>query len=108
MSHPASAPGDWIQIVLADDHTMVRHGLRMVLDAEPGLQVVAEAADVEAALHRARELRPAVVVLDLNMPGTPTISAIDRFLALVPGSAVVVLTMEDDPSMARAALAAGA
>ncbi|WP_053226361.1 protein kinase domain-containing protein [Solirubrobacter soli] len=108
MSHPSSGDRERIEIVLADDHTMVRHGLRMVLDAEPGLTVVAEASDVETALHRTRDLRPAVVVLDLNMPGTPTISAIDRFLALAPGSAVVVLTMEDDPSMARAALAAGA
>jgi len=72
------------------------------------LRVVAEAADVETALHRTRELQPAVVVLDLNMPGTPTISAIERFLALAPRSAVVVLTMEDDPSVARAALSAGA
>jgi CheY-like chemotaxis protein len=108
VGHTASGDRERIEIVLADDHTMVRHGLRMVLDAEPGLAVVAEAADVETALHRTRELRPAVAVLDLNMPGTPTISAIERFLALAPGTAVVVLTMEDDPSLARAALAAGA
>jgi DNA-binding NarL/FixJ family response regulator len=106
--NPAQRGREQIKIVLADDHAMVRHGLRMVLDSEPGLAVVAEASDVEGALHRTRELRPAVVVLDLSMPGTPTISAIDRFLALAPGTAVVVLTMEADPSVARAALAAGA
>jgi len=82
-----------IHIVLADDHAMVRRGLRMVLDGEEGLEVVGEAADIETALHRTRELRPQVVVLDLNMPGTPTLSAIDRFIALAPMSAVVVLTI---------------
>jgi DNA-binding NarL/FixJ family response regulator len=97
-----------IEIVLADDHTMVRHGLRMVLDAEEGLAVVAEAGDVDAALRRTRERQPAVVVLDLNMPGTATLPAIARFLDASPGCAVVVLTMESDANMARAALAAGA
>jgi len=80
----------------------------MVLDGEEGLEVVGEAADIETALHRTRELRPQVVVLDLNMPGTPTLSAMDRFTALAPMSAVVVLTMEADPAMARAAFSAGA
>ncbi len=80
----------------------------MVLDAEDGLVVVAEAGDVDEALRHTRERRPAVVVLDLNMPGTATLPAIGRFLEAAPGSAVVVLTMEGDPGMARAALAAGA
>jgi two-component system, NarL family, response regulator NreC len=98
-------PGDDIEIVLADDHTMVRRGLRMVLDSEEGLTVVAEAGDIDAAL-RARN--PRVVVLDLNMPGEPTLPAIPRFLEAAPGAAVVVLTMETDPAFARRALAAGA
>jgi DNA-binding NarL/FixJ family response regulator len=96
-----------IQIVLADDHAMVRRGLRMVLEAE-GLEVVAEASDVEEALRRTHEHAPAIVVLDLNMPGTPTLPTIGSFLAAAPGSAVVVLTMETDVAFARAALAAGA
>jgi len=61
----AALPGD-IEIVLADDHTMVRRGLRMVLDTEDGLIVVAEAGDVESALRATGEHRPRVVVLDLN------------------------------------------
>ncbi len=108
MAEPTGADRERIDIVLADDHTMVRHGLRMMLDGEPGLTVVAEAADVEQALHRAREHRPRVVVLDLNMPGTPTLSALERFAFVAPQSAIVVLTMESDPAYARAALAAGA
>jgi DNA-binding NarL/FixJ family response regulator len=97
-----------IEIVLADDHTMVRRGLRMVLDAEDGLEVVAEAGDVEDALRLTREHRPAIVVLDLNMPGTATLPSIGRFLKAVPGAAVLVLTMERDANLARAALSAGA
>ena len=87
---------------------MVRRGLRMVLDTEDGLTVVAEAGDVESALRATREHRPRVVVLDLNMPGDPTLPAIPRFLEASPGVAVVVLTMESDPVFARRALAAGA
>src|SRR5688572_2749701 len=87
---------------------MVRRGLRMVLDAEDGLRVVAEAADVDDALRSTREHRPRVVVLDLNMPGAPTLPAIQSFLEAAPGSAVVVLTMETDLVFAREALAAGA
>ncbi len=105
VGHPADGGRGPIEIVLADDHTMVRRGLRMVLDAEDGLVVVAEAGDVDEALRHTRERRPAVVVLDLNMPGTATLPAIGRFLEAAPGSAVVVLTMEGDPGMAIASTA---
>ncbi len=80
----------------------------MVLDSEDGLAVVAEAGDVEDALRLTREHRPAIVVLDLNMPGTATLPSIGRFLKAVPGAAVLVLTMERDANLARAALSAGA
>ena len=60
-----------IEIVLADDHAMVRAGLRLLLDSEPDFKVVGEAGDIEAALRATREHRPTVVVLDLNMPGAP-------------------------------------
>ena len=101
-------PTGEIEIVLADDHTMVRRGLRMVLDTEDGVTVVAEAGDVESALRATREHGPRVVVIDLNMPGDPTLPAIPRFLEAAPGVAVVVLTMETDPAFARRALDAGA
>ena len=99
---------DRIEIVLADDHTMIRGGLRRVLDAEPDLHVVAEARDVEQALTATRDHRPQVVVLDLNMPGAPTLPAIPKFLEAAQGCAVVVLTAEAEPSFAHAALNAGA
>ena len=74
-----------VSIVIADDHAMVRSGLRVLLDAEPDLSVVAEAGDVAAALECARTHRPAVVVLDLNMPGEPSLPAIPRLLEAAPG-----------------------
>ena len=99
---------DPIGIVLADDHALIRAGLRRVLDGEANLTVVGEAGDVEAALALTERHQPQVVVLDLNMPGTPTLAAIPRFLEASPGSAIVVLTMEAEPGFARTALSAGA
>jgi DNA-binding NarL/FixJ family response regulator len=104
-SQVASAP---VRIVIADDHAMVRSGLRVLLEAEPDLSVVAEAGDVAAALECARTHRPAVVVLDLNMPGEPSLPAIPRLLEAAPGTAIVMLTMQAEPAYAREALSAGA
>jgi DNA-binding NarL/FixJ family response regulator len=97
-----------IEIVLADDHAMVRAGLRLLLEGERDFRVVAEAGDIDTALQDTRTHRPRVIVLDLNMPGTPTVPAIPRFLEASPGAAVVVLTMTEDPAFAREAIAAGA
>ena len=97
---------DEITLVLADDHTVVRKGLRLLIDAEPGLRVVAEAGDVPDAVRMTKAHRPSVLVLDLNMPGGSSLEAIPE---LASGqTAVVVLTMQDDPSFARQALQAGA
>jgi CheY-like chemotaxis protein len=79
-----------------------------VLDLEGGFSVVGEAGDVESALALTRAHRPRVVVLDLNMPGEPTLPAIPRFVEANPGTAVLVLTMEAEPGFARRALQAGA
>jgi DNA-binding NarL/FixJ family response regulator len=99
---------DRIGIVLADDHALIRSGLRRVLDRETDLTVVGEAGDVETALALTERHQPRLVVLDLNMPGPPTLPAIPRFLEASPGSAIVVLTMEAEPGFARTALSAGA
>jgi DNA-binding NarL/FixJ family response regulator len=99
---------DRIEIVLADDHALVRSGLRRVLESEADLAVVAEAGDVDEALRTAREQQPRVVVLDLHMPGTSTVDAIPEFFEAAPGCAVLVLTMESEPEVARLALSAGA
>jgi two-component system response regulator NreC len=97
-----------ITIVLADDHPVVREGLRMLLEAEPNFEVVAEAGDVDAAKRYVLGHKPSVIVLDLNMPGEPSLQAIPRMIESSPDTAVVVLTMQNDPAFAREALGAGA
>jgi two-component system, NarL family, response regulator NreC len=96
------------RVVIADDHSVVRSGLRLVLDAEQGIEVVAEASDVESAMRAVRGYHPDVLVLDLNMPGEPSLEAIPRMVAEAPETAIVVLTMQQDPAFAREALRAGA
>ena len=100
---------DRVRIVLADDHAVVRSGLRMVLEREGDLEVVSEAGDAETALRMALGHKPAVLVLDLNMPGELTsLEAIPRVRDVSPATRVVVLTMQEDPEFARRALRAGA
>jgi two-component system response regulator NreC len=95
-------------IVVADDHAVVRSGLRLLLDAEPELEVIAEAGDMPDAIRMVEAHRPAVLVLDLNMPGGSGLDAITTLSASTPESAIVVLTMQDDPAFARRALRNGA
>jgi two-component system response regulator NreC len=96
------------RIVLADDHPVVRRGLRILLDEAEGLEVVAEAGDVDTAVRKVRGHKPEVLVLDLSMPGGSGLEAIPRVLEASPRTAIVVLTMQDEPEVARAALRAGA
>jgi two-component system response regulator NreC len=100
---------DEITIVLADDHAVVRAGLRLLLDQAGGLRVVSEAGDAGSALRTVLGHKPAVLVLDLNMPGELTsLEAIPKVADASPGTRVVVLTMQEDPAFARRALQAGA
>jgi two-component system, NarL family, response regulator NreC len=105
-----SAPADakLTRIVIADDHAVVRSGLRMLLNAEPDFEVVAEAGDVPDAVRYTRGHRPDVLVLDLNMPGQPSLEAIPGLREDMPDTQIVVLTMQNDPAFARQALRAGA
>ena len=97
-----------IRIVLADDHAVVRSGLRMLLDAEPDFEVVGEAGDVDSARRYVRGHHPTVLVLDLNMPGGSSLEAIPAIRAECPDTQIVVLTMQEEPAFARQALSAGA
>jgi two-component system response regulator NreC len=108
MEEGSSAVGEEITILIADDHQMIRTGLRMLLEAEDGLSVVAEAGDIPTTMRRVLGYRPRVVVLDLNMPGEPSLPAIPRILETSPETSIVVLTMQNDPAFARSALRAGA
>ena len=101
-------PPPAVRIVLADDHAVVRSGLRMLLEAEPGFEVAAEAGDIGAARRYVRGHHPAVLVLDLNMPGGSSVEAIPEIRAEAPETHIVVLTMQEEPAFARQALAAGA
>jgi len=97
-----------IAIVVADDHTVVRGGLRRLLDAEPDFAVVAEAGDVDSTIEAVAAHRPGVLVLDLHMPGGGSLPALPALRAASPGTAVLVLTMQDDPGFAREAMQRGA
>src|SRR5829696_7585677 len=77
-----------ITVVIADDHTVVRQGLRLLIDNEDGLQVLAEAGTVPDAERLSRAHRPSVLVLDLNMPGGSGLEAIPRLRETVPETAI--------------------
>jgi two-component system, NarL family, response regulator NreC len=102
------ARADSISILLVDDHEVVRNGLRMVLEAEDGLEVIAEASDLETARRYVGAHRPRVLVLDLNLPEGSSLPAIPELRERSPETAVVVLTMQQDPAFAREAMRAGA
>lgn len=97
-----------IRVVIADDHAVVRRGLRQVLDAEPDFEVVAEAANLDDARRYVRGHHPHVLVLDLNMPGGSSLEHIPAIRAESPDTQIVVLTMQNEPAYARQALSAGA
>lgn len=97
-----------IEVLIVDDHAMVRKGLRMLLDAEPDIHVVGEAGTVAEAIELGAQLTPSIVTLDLSMPGPSGVAAIERLRAAVPGARIIVVTMHDDPAYVRTAIAMGA
>jgi two-component system response regulator NreC len=94
-------------IVLADDHPVVRSALRMLLEAEPGFEVLAEAGDADTAIRYVRGHKPTVLILDLNMPGRSSLEAVPDIQKASPETEIVVLTMQNEPAFARKALQAG-
>lgn len=96
-----------LRVVLADDHEIVRDGLRMVLENAGGFEIVAEAATADDAVRYVRGHKPDALVLDLNMPGTPSLEALPAIREASPGTAVVVLTMQGGTAFARRALRDG-
>ena len=104
----SDAPGRPITIIVADDHTVMRNGLRLLLDSEPDFVVVAEAGTIDGVYRDIRAHWPRVLVLDMNMPGGSSVDAIARIQSMSPRTAIVVLTMEDEPALARSAFDAGA
>jgi two-component system response regulator NreC len=97
-----------IRIVIADDDAVVRSGLRTLLSAEQGFEVVAEAGDLDGARHFLRGHHPDVLILDLNVPGAPSLEMIATIRAEFPDTQIVVLTRAEEPAFARQLLSAGA
>ena len=97
-----------IRILLADDHTVVRRGLRLLLEGQPEFSVVAEAADGKQAVEAAEAAKPDVVVLDIAMPNLNGIEAAQRILSAAPSISIVVLSMHADEGYVLRALKAGA
>ncbi len=100
--------GDPIRIILADDHRVVRSGLRLLLEKSGEFEVVAEADDVDSARRFVHGHHPSVLVLDLNMPGGSSLDAIPVIREESPDTQIVVLTMQQETAFVRAALGAGA
>ena len=99
---------DRIRVVIADDQPLVRSALRLILEGDPDVTVLGEAADGQGALDAARRLRPDIVLLDLHMPGRDGVWASERISELAPGVRVLVLTAFDTDRLVSAALRAGA
>jgi DNA-binding NarL/FixJ family response regulator len=97
-----------IRILLADDHTVMRRGLRLLLESQPGFTVVAEAADGREAIAQAEAAKPDVAVLDIAMPNLNGIDASQRIKAALPDTAIVILSMHSDEGYVLRALKAGA
>ncbi|WP_328885068.1 response regulator transcription factor [Streptomyces sp. NBC_00316] len=97
-----------ITVVLADDHLVVRAGMRLLLAQDPAFRIVAESATVPETLEAVRRHRPRVLVLDLTMAGQSSLPVIPAMLTASPSTRILVLTMQEDPAFAREALRTGA
>ena len=106
-SEPSAEPGV-IRVLLADDHSLMRRTLRLLLDQEQDIEVVAEADDLDSVVRHVTEHRPHAVALDLGITGGSTGEAICMLRERAPQTQIVIVTMEDNPVFAQRALDAGA
>ncbi|HEY1971993.1 MAG TPA: response regulator transcription factor [Pseudonocardia sp.] len=99
---------EMIRVVLCDDHAVVRGGLRLVLNADPGISVIDDVGTSRAVVASARERKPDIVLLDLGLPDVGGVETIAEIRRASPSSRIVILTMHDDVAYLREAFAAGA
>lgn len=102
------ARGERLTVVVADDHTVARAGVRLILASDDAFEVVGEASDVATTIRAVETHRPSILLLDLHMPDGFSVDALPAILAASPETRVVALTMQEGPGFARRALAAGA
>lgn len=103
-----SPRSDRVRVLLCDDHTLIRAGLRRLVESFDGMEVVGEASNADEAVMRTRELHPHVALLDLSMPGRNGFDALEELRRVAPDTAVVIMSMHDDATHVREALARGA
>jgi two-component system, NarL family, response regulator NreC len=101
------SPDQPLRILLADDHVTVRHGLKLLIDSQTDMKVVAEVSDGGAAVQRAQDLKPDVIVLDISMPGVNGLEATRQLKQLQPHAAIVTLTRHSDDAYLQELLRAG-
>ena len=97
-----------MRVLICDDHTLIRAGMRRLVEAFDGVEVVGEAANADDVVIRTRDVMPDVVLLDLSMPGRNGFEALDELRRVAPDTAVVIMSMHDDTAHVREALARGA
>lgn len=97
-----------LRILIADDHEIVRQGVRTILEAQPGWDVVAEGQNGLEAVDQARETKPDIVLLDISMPQMNGLEAAKQILEMLPGTQVLILTMHESDELVREMLAVGA
>src|ERR671922_945132 len=96
-----------IRLLIVDDHGILRAGLRMLINAQSDMEVIGEAMDGHEALQKAREMKPDVALMDITMPKTGGLQALEQLRQVCSQTRILVLTMHDDPAYARSVLAAG-
>ena len=103
-----TAVGDTIRVLLAEDHELVRQGLRMLLESQPDIEVVAEASNGATAVQDCQRLQPQIVIMDISMPNMDGLTAAKAIKASAPGVSVLALTRHDDEAFVNELMAAGA
>ncbi|MBI5038744.1 MAG: response regulator transcription factor [Nitrospirae bacterium] len=107
-SSPKETPGKSISILVVDDHTLFRQGLRRLFESEEGFTIIGEAADGEEAIRLARTLRPDIILMDLSMPNLNGTEATSKIKRILPETDILLLTMHDTPFMQEEGLRMGA